>query len=615
MEFRILGPVEVVSDGRVVALGSLKQRALLVLLLLHVNEVVSRDRLIDDLWGERAPQTAATSLHTYVSQLRKLLEAGDGADPRVLVTRAPGYVLEVDADRVDLKQFELLVRRGKRALGAGDADAAADALAQALALWRGPPLQEFGSAPFAPAESLRLDELRISALEDRVEADLALGRHHDLVSELNALVAEHPYRERLCGQLMLALYRSGRQAEALEAYRKTRRSLADELGIEPGPALQELEQAILRHDPAIALDEQSTAAEPRSGATDRDDPSVPEQAPVRLRRPALRWRFVAAVVAVLAATTVSIGYAVRGGAPAEKLLAADSVGFVDAKSGRVTKTYAVGRGPRSLALTASAVWVANYQDETVTRIDRSTGHSVTIAVTGHPTGIIAYEGRVWAWTLEGLLDPIDPQYDTSSDPIRLTASGGNTLQPGSITAGGGFLWITAPETKVLRVDPANPARRLLITPDWGAGGPIIEQGGQAWVAGSGYTGYVFPIDDRTGVPGSGIDVGGPVKNLAFGDGHLWVISGGATREQPYPALRTVDLHDRLVQDTWHVGRDPAAVAVTAGSVWVASPTEASISRVDPSHEGVAKTIKLGPNPIALAADRDGIWVTSGTALP
>jgi DNA-binding SARP family transcriptional activator len=561
--------------------------------------------------GRAAPQTAATSLHTYVSQLRKLLEGENGAEPRVLFTRAPGYVLEVDPGHVDLNQFELLVRRGKRELAAGDADAAAGTLAQALSLWRGRPLQEFGSAPFAPAECLRLEELRISVLEDRIDADLALGRHHDLVAELDPLVAEHPYRERLCGQLMLALYRSGRQTEALEAYRKTRRRLADELGIEPGPALQALEQAILRHDPAIAVAAPPNVAEPAAEQNDRDVPPLPEQVLSRTRRPARR--LVAVVVAVLAAATLGVGYAVRSGGPAATRLAANSVGFIDAKSGRVTMSYPVGRSPRSLALTDYAVWVANYEDETVTRIDRSAGRLTTIAVTGHPTGITAYDGRVWVWTLEGLLVPIDPRYNTPGHPIRLAASGGSALQPGRITAGGGFLWITVPETTVLRVDPTDPRRRQRITPDWGAGGPIIEHGGRAWAAGSGYAGYIFPIDDRTRVVGAGIDVGGPVDDLAFGDGRLWVLSGGAFREQPYPALRSVDVHDRLIQDTWHPGKNPTAVVATARSAWIA--TAGSISRVDPGREGIAATIKLGAIPIALAADRGGIWVTAGSASP
>jgi DNA-binding SARP family transcriptional activator/pimeloyl-ACP methyl ester carboxylesterase len=251
IEFRILGQLEALDDGRPLALGPSKQRALLALLLLHANQVVSRDRLIEDLWGEQAPETAATALQGYVSQLRKLLDPHAREGQARLLTRAPGYLLELDPEQLDLRRFERLARHGKRELAAGAAEAAATTLADALSLWRGPPLAEFSSAPFASAESLRLQELHVSTLEDRIEADLALARHDELIGELDALAAEHPFRERLHAQLMLALYRGGRQAEALEVYRETRHRLVDELGIEPGPALQQLQQAILRQERAL----------------------------------------------------------------------------------------------------------------------------------------------------------------------------------------------------------------------------------------------------------------------------------------------------------------------------------------------------------------------------
>jgi predicted ATPase/DNA-binding SARP family transcriptional activator len=252
LDFRILGPLEVVDDGRTVALGGSKQRAVLAVLLLRANQVVSRDRLVDDLWGERAPETASTSLHGYVSQLRKALEPRRGEkEYQVLITRAPGYLLRVDPERFDLRRFEQLLREAKSELAEGDAHSASSKLAEALALWRGPPLAELGSAPFASVEGLRLQELRLSALEERIEAELALGCHAEIVGDLETLVAEHPLRERLRGQLMLALYRSGRQAEALETYRRSRQTLVEELGIEPSRRLQDLERAILTHDDAL----------------------------------------------------------------------------------------------------------------------------------------------------------------------------------------------------------------------------------------------------------------------------------------------------------------------------------------------------------------------------
>jgi predicted ATPase/DNA-binding SARP family transcriptional activator len=246
VEFRILGPLELVENGRSVELAGARQRTLLALLLLHANEVVSSDRLIDGLWGERPPATAAKVLQNAVSQLRRSL--GDG----VVVTRAPGYLLQVDPDAVDAHRFEALLEQGRSALAAGGPAQAARVLREALGLWRGQALDGFAYEPFAEGEATRLEELRLRALEERIEADLALGRHADLVGELERLVTEHPLRERPRAQLMLALYQSGRQAEALQTYQDGRRLLAEELGLDPGDALQQLEQQILSRDPALA---------------------------------------------------------------------------------------------------------------------------------------------------------------------------------------------------------------------------------------------------------------------------------------------------------------------------------------------------------------------------
>ncbi len=234
MEFRILGPLEVTDGGESLRLGGARQRAMLALLLTRPNEVVSTDRLIDELWGGEPPRSALNTIQYYVSQLRKLL----GAER--IVTRPPGYAIRIERGELDLERFELLVERGS-----------AEELHEALALWRGPPLADFVYEPFARAEIVRLEELRLVALEMRIGADLELGRHVELVAELEKLIGQHHFRERLHGQLMLAFYRSGRQAEALAAYQDARETLVEELGIEPGPALQELERAILRQDPKL----------------------------------------------------------------------------------------------------------------------------------------------------------------------------------------------------------------------------------------------------------------------------------------------------------------------------------------------------------------------------
>jgi DNA-binding SARP family transcriptional activator len=236
LEFHILGPVEVIDEGRVLAAGGQKQRALLAALLINAGHVVSTDHLLEMLWGERPPRTAITSLQNSVSHLRKLL------GPDVLLTRPPGYQLEVAPGALDLDRFTVLVEEARP----HDAGERARRLREALSLWRGRPLADFEYEAFARQEILRLEELRLEVLEERIAADLEAGRDTELVGELQSLVAEHPSRERLCGQLMLALYRSGRKAEATRAFHEFRSVLVDEVGLEPSPALRRLHGGILR---------------------------------------------------------------------------------------------------------------------------------------------------------------------------------------------------------------------------------------------------------------------------------------------------------------------------------------------------------------------------------
>ena len=255
MEFRILGPLEVHDEGRPVALAGGKPRALLAVLLLHPNEVLTTDRLIEELWGERAPPTAAKAVHVHVSRLRKALAAGAadrGHGEGLLVTRDRGYELRLDPERLDSNCFERLITEGRRELDTGDPKRALAALEEALSLWRGEPLANLAYEPFAQPEIARLADLRVGALELLVEAKLGLGRHAEVITPLEALIGEHPYREGLHGQLMLALYRCDRQADALQAYQHARRTLVEELGIEPGERLRALERAILAQDPALA---------------------------------------------------------------------------------------------------------------------------------------------------------------------------------------------------------------------------------------------------------------------------------------------------------------------------------------------------------------------------
>jgi DNA-binding SARP family transcriptional activator len=247
MDYRILGPLEAVDGDRTLSLGGSRQKAVLSFLLLHGNQAVTRDVIVDELWGEVAPPTAVKVLQNCISALRKELPGGS----ETLRTLGGAYELRLGPDELDRDRFERLLAEGRAALAAGDEAAAAQHLHAALALWRGSPLSDFSYERFAEDEIKRLEELHIAAIEDRIDADLALGRHAELVPELEALVSRHALRERLRGQLMLALYRCGRQAEALEVYRAARRTLLSDLGIEPSRALHELERAILAQEPAL----------------------------------------------------------------------------------------------------------------------------------------------------------------------------------------------------------------------------------------------------------------------------------------------------------------------------------------------------------------------------
>jgi DNA-binding SARP family transcriptional activator len=593
VDFRILGPLEVADGRSAISFDAPKQRTLLGVLLLHPDEVVSSERLIDELWGERPPATAIKVVQNYVSQLRRAV------GPDVIVTRPPGYLLRIDGDSLDATRFRRLTSEGRSLAANGKQSRAAALYGEALALWRGSPLADVVFESFARNEVERLEEERLGALMDRIDCELALGRHNEFVGELEALVGEYPLRERLRAQLMLALYRSGRQADALAAYQDARRTLLDELGLEPSSELQDLERAILMHDTALKA--------PRRVADERL---------VRARLFGVRTVVAAALIAT--AVALGLAFARGGGDPAPTVLPSNSVGFIDAGSGRVTKSFPVGLEPSSLTVADNSIWVANYGERTVTRLDRAGGQRV-IPVAGHPVALTAHEAKVWVWTIEGRLLPIDPRFNSADNPLllgrqiaALTGPSGGVLGDGPrrgegggrIASDGGFLWITVPLQTVIRVSPVEPRSAAVIRPDDGARAPIVYRTGEVWVAG--YD-EVFPIDASSGDPGFGIRVG-HARDLAFGAGSLWVVTGRDVNQMIGPALRRVDLDGRVVEAKIDVGDDPVAVAWAGGSIWVASRSDRAIKRVDPAKNAVVQTIPLGAPPKALVADGDGVWV-------
>ena len=491
MRFCVLGPLEAYANGHRVAIGGGRERALLALLLVHSGQIVSRDRLIDELWGGEPPSSGSQSLDVYLSRLRKAFREAGASN--VLATRSPGYVLY--ADETDARRFEILAGEGRDALAAGDAGRAAERLMQALARWRGAAYLEVADEPWARAEAGRLEELRLAATEDRIDAELSLGHHATLVGELEQLVARHRTRERLVGQLMLALYRSERQADALAAYRAARRSLVEDLGLEPGPELRRLEAAVLAQDPALDLP-------PKSG----ERPSA-EASPTRRRRLA----GALAATALLAGALIIVLVVVGQGTASRRAIASNSAGPLDLETGQVGTSVAVGSAPAGIATGAGSVWVTNGADGTVTRIDPRGNHveqtivvgsspagiaygggaiwvtnaldgSVsridprtnqvvqTISVGGRPIAVAADASAVWVANADGdTVIPLDPRSGVPRRPVRLDAS------PGGVAVAFGALWATEPLAhKLLRIDPSS--REVLAEIGVGAGaGPVATE--------------------------------------------------------------------------------------------------------------------------------------------
>ena len=269
MEFLILGPLEIRDNGRTIKVDRGQPSALLGLLLLNANEPVSLDRIVDHLWPDEPPASAAKSVQAHISRLRAALGGTETAARARIETRGSGYALALEPGEVDVERFRALVTKATEARAGGNADGSAELIREALALWRGPPLADVAKSPLVESEIASLEELRLVAQEELIEAKLALGRHADVVAELQALARRHPMRERLRAQLMLALYRSGRQAEALQTYQDVRRVLATEAGLEPGPTLRDLERAILHQDEALAPAERPAAHTPGTLARSR----------------------------------------------------------------------------------------------------------------------------------------------------------------------------------------------------------------------------------------------------------------------------------------------------------------------------------------------------------
>jgi YVTN family beta-propeller protein len=576
IEISLLGAVEASSGGHRVELGPPQQRALLALLALRNGAVVPVSAIVDALWPDDPPASAAKVVQTYVSRLRKSL--GEEAIER----RGSGYALNRACASVDAAQFEELVQTGR--------------VPEALALWRGPALADVSSPPALRHEAERLEELRVRAVEERVDAELEAGKAEQVVGDLQALVAGHPLRERLVGRLMQALYAAGRQAEALEVYRAARRTLVDELGIEPGPELKELERRILEQDPTLG-----PVATERAAAV-----PVAEGGRHRRSRRARVWLIVAgATIAAAAAAAVVLAVDDGGGSKAV-VPVANSVIRIDPSTNEVVESIPVGREPTGIVATRDAVWVSNERDKTLTRIDTRTHAMETIGglsgvgfVTRDERGNIYASG--WDYPFVWRIDPRKAEV-VETFRVRSRAVG--------MGVGGGSLWVVDRLVNgVTRIDLARPRKRSFVP----VGGDPIAGAfgfGSMWVANSddGTVSVIRPgvVDAQT------IDVSEKPYGIAVGEGGVWVGSyQDSTVTRIDPELRRVMKRISITPSEWLSASGLYNVAVGAGSVWAASNDAQDIARIDPRTNKVVAHIKLPVSPRVIAIAGDQVWVSVG----
>ena len=589
MELRILGPFQAFDDsGREVGLPTGRERALLAALVLRRGEVVSIDALVDALWADAAPSTAVKAVQGYVSHLRRVL-GSDGA----LVTQAPGYVLRVPAETVDAHRFETFAAEAWRTLHDDDPESALVTFERALALWRGPALADFAFADFAQREIRRLDELHLETVEGRFEAMLQLGRHGAVVAELETRVAEHPLRERLRGQLMLALYRSGRQAEALQVYRDGRRLLADELGLEPGVELQRLERAILSQD--TSLDAPAPSRRPTA------EPAATRPARDGERRGAGRRIAVGAALVAVAVAAATLGYLVVADEPPASVAAnPPTLAVIDPATNSVVASIPVGSKPVAIAAGEGGVWVGDARDGTITRVDPEARRVVKTIGIGAPVVDLATGlGGVWAATGGfGEVVRIDPEVGAVAQRIPL----GDPADPvvpsvPSIAVGDGRVWAGVPEG-LARIDPSSGDVAETVDLDSAQALQIAAGGGAVWV--TTIANRAERVEARSGRKTAEFYAGGWVYPVTLDGRAAWV---GGLR-----GLAKLDRDTGASLTSSGAVKSVTGIAYGAGSVWLTNAATAEVVRLGADTGAVEARIPLGGRGEDVVVDRGLVWV-------
>jgi len=583
MRYLILGPLEVRDGDRHVELRGGRQRKLLAILVLHSGEAVSTDRLIEELWDGKPPETAVKALQGYVSSLRKQL------GPETIGTVGTGYRLIAAPEDTDAGRFEELLAEARPLERAP----AAAKLREALGLWRGPALADFAYDEFARSEIDRLEDLRLTAVERRIDLELALGHHDDLAPELEALVRAHPLRERFRGQLMVALYRSGRQADALDAYRDARTVMREELGLEPSEELQALQRAILAHDATLA-------APPR---VDPPGPPDPVAAPRGRRLPLAA---VAIGLALLGGAAVAIVLTQGNSKDASIVVPPNSVAMVDSRGKRVESFAGVGRGPVAIAVGLRGVWVANAVDGTVDRLDPATGKPVaTIGVGADLYGVAVGFGSVWvADGNDGTVTRIDPRINRVETTIPPREQ--PTLAPAPvfyIAVDSRYVWATRGD-ELLRINPST--NRVDGHVSIGIPTGLTTGGGYVWVTTQGEQLLRIDGDARNMKEAGSQNLSGIAFAPVYARGTVWVIVGEAVRQVERFTLSVGD----PVNIAAARGEFPVALAAGNAALWVLSSDSNSDGNLRRLVAGgrVSAPLRVGKNLSAVAAGGGATWV-------
>ncbi len=595
---RALGPIEVADGDRVLEIGGGRQQALFVILLLRRGEAVPAQSLIDELWGETPPPGAAKTLQVYVSRLRSVV--GD----ELVNRRGGGYALQLEPGAVDIDAFERLLARGRELLERDDAKSAAEALRDALRLWRGPPFAEVASERFAQAEIARLSELHLACLEERIAADLALSRHQTLVPELSGLVRQHPRRERLRGQLMLAMYRTGRQEEALEVYRDARATLVNELGLEPGPELQALERAILNQDPALG------------------GPRLPTR--VKAPRPGLVLALGGALVLAAAVAAILV---LTGGRGTVALSAAppDSLAVINPATNSLVAELPIGSGPAAVTLGDGSVWVANGGDQTLVRVDPVAKQVVDRIGLGRiPTQLAYGRGALWVASAigdRGVVSRVDPasRAVVGNDTVRVGAGSAQDAfappTPSALAVGLAGVFTNDLHSRLWWLRNGNRGVRTLDLRAAHTVDGVAVNRDTIWIA-SGADDRVLRINALTGRVVASIPLAAVAQarvaspyGIAIGDGAVWVTDALSD------SVSRIDPTLNAVTATIKVGSRPTRLAIGEGGVWILNAGQGTVTRIDPARNAVVATIPIGADATGIAAGLGGVWVSVGGGTP